>query len=93
MHCPGGVSLYGHYYHCWEKTGHGTLSLHSGIVHSCDVYFYTIGNKTGIDNIAFYADLAGLGHPTGIDLPARGRGRGAFGEVEAAQLPAKVVRR
>ena len=68
-HCPGGVSLYGHYYHCWEKTGHGTLSLHNGIVHSCDVYFYTIGSKTGIDNIAFYADLAGMGHQTGIDLP------------------------
>ena len=69
VHCAGGVSLYGHYYHCWLKGGHGTISLHSGIVHSCDSYFYTIGNKMGIDNIAYYADLAGLGHPTGIDLP------------------------
>jgi penicillin-binding protein 2 len=68
-HCAGGISLYGHYYHCWEKHGHGTVALHSGIVHSCDVYFYTIGSKEGIDNIAFYADLAGMGHPSGIDLP------------------------
>ncbi|MBV9505749.1 MAG: penicillin-binding protein 2 [Acidobacteriia bacterium] len=69
VHCPGGITLYGHYYHCWEKHGHGAVALHSGIVHSCDVYFYTIGSKEGIDHIAFYADLAGMGHPTGIDLP------------------------
>ena len=69
VHCAGGVTLYGHYYHCWLKGGHGNVALHAGIVHSCDSYFYTIGNKMGIDNIAYYADVAGLGHPTGIDLP------------------------
>lgn len=69
VHCPGGVSLFGHYFHCWVKTGHGTLSMHNGIVHSCDVYFYTIGSKMGINNISFYGDLAGFGHLTGIDLP------------------------
>src|SRR5262249_57466637 len=65
----GGGSSYGRYEGCGEKKGQGTVALHSGIVHSCDVYFYTIGAKEGIDNIAFYADLAGMGHPTGIDLP------------------------
>ncbi len=74
VHCPGGVSLYGHYYHCWVRTGHGTLALHNGIVHSCDSYFYTIGSKAGIDNIAMYGDLAGFGHPTGIDLPHEASG-------------------
>jgi penicillin-binding protein 2 len=69
VHCTGGVSLFGHYQRCWEKTGHGTISLHNGIVHSCDVYFYTIGSKVGIENIAKYASLAGMGKPTGIDLP------------------------
>jgi penicillin-binding protein 2 len=69
VHCPGGVTLYGHYFRCWWKPGHGTVALHQGIVHSCDVYFYTIGSKEGIDNIAFYADIAGMGHLTGIDLP------------------------
>ncbi len=69
VHCSGGITLYGHYFRCWEKRGHGTVALHEGIVHSCDVYFYTIGSKEGIDNIAFYADIAGMGHPTGIDLP------------------------
>ena len=69
IHCPGGASFYGHYYHCWWKPGHGAVSLHKGIVHSCDVYFYNVGNRTGIDKIAFYANQAGLGQKTGIDLP------------------------
>ena len=57
VHCAGGISLYGHYQSCWLKTGHGTVSLHNGIVHSCDVYFYTVGAKLGINKIAKYARL------------------------------------
>ena len=74
VHCTGGISLYGHYQRCWWKPGHGTISLHNGIVHSCDVYFYTVGAKLGIDNIAMYASLAGLGQSTGIDLPHEATG-------------------
>jgi penicillin-binding protein 2 len=74
VHCSGGVTLYGHYYHCVEKHGHGTLSLHNAIVRSCDVFFYTIGNKLGIDNLSFYADLVGFGQKTGIDLPHEAEG-------------------
>jgi penicillin-binding protein 2 len=48
---------------------HGTLSMHGGIVQSCDVYFYTLGAKVGIDNLSFYGDLVGFGQITGIDLP------------------------
>jgi len=69
VRCTGGVALYGVYQRCWEKRGHGSLSLHRGMAQSCDVYFYTIGAKAGIDNLAFYGDIAGFGHPTGIDLP------------------------
>lgn len=68
-HCSGGASFYGRYFKCWVKTGHGTLDLHQGIVHSCDVFFYTVGNKLGIDNIAKYAEMAGFGRKTGVDLP------------------------
>ena len=93
VHCPGGASFYGHYYHCHLKGGHGTVSLHKGIVQSCDVYFYNVANKLGIDNIAFYADIAGYGHATGIDLPQRICGRGALHRVEDADFPAEVVRR
>jgi len=67
VHCTGGVSLYGRYQKCHKI--HGTVALHTAIAQSCDSYFYTIGNKMGIDNIAFYGDLAGFGHATGIDLP------------------------
>jgi len=68
-HCPGGASFYGHYYACWVKGGHGAVVLHKGIVHSCDVYFYNVGNRTGIDQLAFYAEQAGMGRKTGIDMP------------------------
>ena len=74
VHCSGGVTLYGHYYHCWVKTGHGTVTLHNALVHSCDSYFFTIGSKAGIDNLAFYADLVGFGQKTGIDLPHEAEG-------------------
>jgi penicillin-binding protein 2 len=74
VHCPGGATFYGNYYHCDVKTGHGTLSLHGAIVQSCNVYFYTLGNKLGIDHIAYYADAFGYGHPTGIDLPHEASG-------------------
>ena len=74
FHCSGGASFYGHYYHCWQKHGHGSVSLHKGIAQSCDVYFYNVGNKMGIDNIAFYADIVGYGHKTGVDLPHEAEG-------------------
>jgi penicillin-binding protein 2 len=67
VHCSGGVKLYDRYQHCWHV--HGGVTMHRGIVQSCDVYFYTLGAKLGIDNIAKYADLVGFGKKTGIDLP------------------------
>lgn len=71
--CPGEVTIYGHTFHDWtfEKGhGHGTVDLHNAIVHSCDVYFYTLGKLLGIDKIAYFAKNLGLGARTGIDLPA-----------------------
>ncbi len=72
FNCPGGASYFGHYYKCWGV--HGTVILHKGITQSCDSYFYGVGNKTGIDNIAFYAHQAGLGAKSGIDLPNEASG-------------------
>jgi penicillin-binding protein 2 len=69
FHCSGGASFYGHYYECWQHKGHGTVSLHRAIQQSCDVYFYNLGNKMGIDTISHYAEMVGLGRKTGIDLP------------------------
>ena len=72
VHCAGGATFYGHFYRCDEK--HGTLSLHNAIVHSCDTYFYTVGNKLGIDTLAEYGQMVGLGKKTGIDLPGEAEG-------------------
>jgi penicillin-binding protein 2 len=74
VHCSGGVALYGVYQHCHDKHGHGTLSMHRGIVQSCDVYFYTLGAKLGIGNLAFYGDLVGFGQRTEVDLPGERTG-------------------
>jgi penicillin-binding protein 2 len=68
VNCPGGATLYGHYFKCHERHG-GGVALHRAIVRSCDTYFYNVGVKAGIDNLAFYGDIVGFGHPTGIDLP------------------------
>lgn len=72
VHCPGGASFFGHFYKCHAV--HGTISLHRAIAQSCDTYFYNVGNKLGIDKIAFYADEAGLGRKTGVDLPGEADG-------------------
>lgn len=74
FHCSGGASFYGHYFACHIKRGHGDISLHRAITQSCDVYFYNVGNRLGIDRIAHYAEMAGIGHKTGIDLPGETQG-------------------
>lgn len=72
--CPGGASFYGHYYACHLKGGHGTISVHRAISQSCDVFFYNVGNRLGIDAIAKYGDMVGIGRKTGIDLPNETQG-------------------
>lgn len=66
--CTGALNSGKWIFGCWRKKGHGTLALHRALVESCDVYFYNTGRKTGIDAIAKYARLLGLGKPTGIRL-------------------------
>jgi penicillin-binding protein 2 len=69
VHCTGGATFYGRPFKCWKKGGHGTMDLRHAIEQSCNVYFYTIGNMTGIDKINKWATLLGLGVKSGIDLP------------------------
>ena len=68
--CPGYAVFYGQVRHDWDLKGHGEVGLHKAIVHSCDVFFYNVGQRLGIDRIAYYADAFGLGKRTGIDLPS-----------------------
>src|SRR4051812_35282998 len=72
VNCPGGATFYGRYFKCWvtaEHRSHGPVDLAKGIYQSCDVFFYTLAEKLGIDRIAKYAHALGLGQRTGIDLP------------------------
>ena len=72
--CTGGATWYGRPFKCHKRGGHGTVNLYKAIAQSCDVFFYAVGNKLGIDNIAKYAEIAGFGHKTGIDLPQEKEG-------------------
>ncbi len=72
--CPGHADFYGRTFHCWRPAGHGTVDLHKAIVDSCDVFFYTIGQRLGIDRIHTFATGLGLGRRTGIDLPSEETG-------------------
>jgi len=69
VNCAGGAEFYGRRFGCWVKGGHGAVDLEKAIYQSCDVFFYTLANKMGIDRIAKYATDFGLGQKTGIDLP------------------------
>ncbi|MEO1090834.1 MAG: penicillin-binding protein 2 [Pseudomonadota bacterium] len=87
--CPGHLSLGKARFHCWRAGGHGSLSLVQALAQSCDVYFYEVGRRVGIDAIAAMAKRFGLGGATGVDLPNERAGlmptqawkRDALGEV------------
>lgn len=70
VRCTGGYQFGKRLYHDWKAGGHGAVDLHAALVHSCDVYFYTIGQRMGIDTMAEYAKDFGLGQETGIELPS-----------------------
>src|SRR5438477_423343 len=74
VHCNGGATFYGRRFGCWVKGGHGAVDLPKAIYQSCDVFFYTLAEKLGIDRIAKYATALGLGQKTGIDLPNEASG-------------------
>ncbi len=67
-YCRGGMSLGNHFFRCWRHGGHGHVSLHQAIVQSCDVFFYQLGQRLGVDTIAAWSRKFGLGFPTGIGL-------------------------
>ncbi len=70
VRCTGGYQFGRRLYRDWKAGGHGFIDLEQALVHSCDVYFYTVGQRMGIDTIADYAKQFGLGQPTGIELPS-----------------------
>jgi penicillin-binding protein 2 len=69
FNCTGAFHYGNRDFRCWKEGGHGAISLHRAIVESCDVYFYQVGLKVGVDLIAHYANEFGLGKVIGISLP------------------------
>lgn len=67
--CTGGMAYAGRYAKCWNHAGHGYLDLAHAIEKSCNVYFYQLGIKLGLNNLAIMATRIGFGHRTGVDLP------------------------
>ena len=72
--CSGDLKLGDATFHCWKKDGHGTTDLKKGIAQSCDVYFYEIAKRTGIERIAEMARRLGFGSRLGLDLPGEKSG-------------------
>src|SRR5262245_36150943 len=72
--CSGSTVMYGRPFACHKKGGHGTVDLHKAIINSCNVFFYHVGQKLGIDKIAYWAKCRGLGLKTGVDLPGEDTG-------------------
>ncbi len=68
--CPGHYELGDARFHCWKKGGHGALSMLDAIAQSCDVYFYEVSRRLGIDRITQMARRFGFGKALGVDLPA-----------------------
>ncbi|MBW2716719.1 MAG: penicillin-binding protein 2, partial [Deltaproteobacteria bacterium] len=66
--CPGTFRLGRRTYRCWKRGGHGSVDLHEAIARSCDVYFYQLGLKLGIDRMAFFSNGFHLGRRTGVAL-------------------------
>ena len=61
-------------YQDWKASGDGYVDLHNALVQSCDVYFYTIGQRMGIDVMAEFGKDFGLGKATGVELPSERAG-------------------
>lgn len=66
--CSGSLKVGNSTFKCWDKKGHGTVNLKRALRESCDVYFYQLGEKLGVDRIAACAREFGLGKPLGIGL-------------------------
>jgi penicillin-binding protein 2 len=66
--CTGSYTMGTKKFGCWDKKGHGRVNLRRALKESCDVYFYQLGERLGVDRIAAYARKLGLGTPMGVGL-------------------------
>lgn len=66
VYCRGSITLYGHTFRCWRRGGHGTVNMKRALEVSCDVYFYLLGQKLGIERIASWLGVFGFGRSTAL---------------------------
>jgi len=74
LFCPGYYRFGSRVYRCWKKEGHGRVDISKAVEESCDVFFYQVGQRLGVDRLAWYAKAFGLGSPTGIVLDHEAQG-------------------
>ena len=74
VYCRGSVTLYGHTFRCWRRGGHGSVNMKHALEVSCDVYFYLLGQKLGIEHMASWLGRFGWGRPTGLGPPQEASG-------------------
>ena len=72
--CPGYLDIGDTRFHCWSKYGHGGLNVRGGLKNSCDVFFYTVAERAGIDRVAAMANRFGIGVDLELDLPGARKG-------------------
>lgn len=72
--CPGYYRYGNRVYRCWKKGGHGSVAIVKALAESCDVFFYQVGERLGVDRLAWYAKAFGLGSSTGIILDNEAKG-------------------
>jgi penicillin-binding protein 2 len=72
--CPGHLDVGGRRFHCWKRGGHGHMNLHDSLVQSCDVYYYDVAQRIGIDRISAMAERLGLGVRHDIPMSAVAEG-------------------
>ena len=68
IYCPGHYKFGNRIYRCWKHSGHGAVDLNRALSESCDVYFYQVGQRLGVDRLAKYARMFGLGRKTGVEM-------------------------
>ncbi len=68
IYCPGYYRFGNRTYRCWKHAGHGAVNLNRALSESCDVYFYQVGQRLGVDRLAKYARMFGLGRKTGVEM-------------------------
>lgn len=85
-YCPGYYALGNRVFRCWKKGGHGEMNVVQAIAESCDVFFYKVGEAVGVDTLATYAGMLGLGERTGIHLDNEGKGLVPTSEWKKRQI-------